>query len=259
MSKSSSDTVAQEKTAFENFCKELKKSCKDHNFTKEQTETILQFAKEQEPNKASIEQIVKKCDEFIKANADAKDATAEAEKKISDAEKKLEDSEDFQDFLRILAVTEGVPEKLDAIEKAKILDKYEVWVNDGRPRPSLGDKKPKVEKILRIYRRKHKGEQYLSYVVEGKSEQVGMKTDVIYGKLPDGTEDTSLVIGHNRYPTIKYNEKHAREVLEKAKRYTEKVDLRFVFQANVITIHNEENFFGDFDGLIQKSFAREVI
>lgn len=168
--------------------------------------------------------------------------------------------EDFKDFLRILAVTEGVPDKLSETDKEKIVDKYLIWVTQGRTKPSF----PKsiqsgVEEILRIYRRKWKGKQYLSYVVKGQSEQIGMTTDIVYGKNQDQEEDRSIVISRDRYPTIEYTEKEARKVLAKAKRYNDNVQLLFVFMTSTITIHNEDNFFGDFDSLIERAAKKEII
>lgn len=168
--------------------------------------------------------------------------------------------EDFKDFLRILAITEGVPDKLTEVEKEKIVDKYQIWVSQDRPKPSL----PKgvqsgVEEILRIYRRKWKGKQYISYLVKGQSEQIGMKTDIVYGKNQDQEEDKSIIISRDRYPTIEYSEKEARKILAKAKRYNSEVKLYFVFQTMTIAIQNEENFFGEFDKLVEKAMKKEII
>lgn len=168
--------------------------------------------------------------------------------------------EDFKDFLRILAVTEGVPDKLTEVDKEKIVDKYQIWVTQERPKPSF----PKavqsgVEEILRIYRRKWKGKQYISYLVKGQAEQVGMKTDIVYGKNQDDEEDRSIIISRDRYPTIEYNEKEARKLLAKAKRYNSEVKLLFVFQTMTMVVHNEENFFGDFDKLVEKAMKKEII
>jgi hypothetical protein len=188
-------------------------------------------------------------------------STGAQETELSDALLKPSDDDvaEFKEFINILRVTEGFPEKPTDEEKAVAMDKYLVWTDSGKPRPTLGDKKPEVQKITRIYRRKANGKQYLSYVVEGKSEQIGMETEITYGKTPSGDEDKTIVIERKRFPNKEYKEKEAREILKKAKRYTENVKLRFVFLGSVIPIHNEDNFFGDFDGLIEDSRKGKVI
>jgi hypothetical protein len=171
----------------------------------------------------------------------------------------LYETEDFKDFLRILAVTEGVPDKLEEVDKEKIVDKYNAWVKGDRPRPSLPKSVGGIEKITRIYRRKAKGTQFISYLVEGKHEQEGMKTDIVYGKNQDGEEDRTLIVGRNRYPTIEYTEKMARDLLKKAKRYNDDVKLYFVYQTMTIAVKNEENFFGDFDKIIERAMKKEIV
>jgi len=180
-------------------------------------------------------------------------------RKTQEAEDSNFDEKEFKEFLNILRITEEFPDTPTDEEKAVSIDKYLAWVEDGKPKPSLGERAPKVEKILRLYRRKANGKQYLSYVVEGKSEQVGMATDITYGETPGGQEDRSLIIGRTRHPTIPYNEKEARALLKKAKRYTESVQLRLVFLGQVITIHNEENFFKEFDEVIELVNQKKVV
>lgn len=260
---SSSPNKAQQKQNYENFLKELPGKCSESKFTTEQIDTIVKFAKEQEPNLKSQKLVIGKLEDISVQNGKDKEENykkqSEAEKELSEKESKIEDSEDFKDYLRILAVTGEISGEPSPQEKVKILDQYEVWVKDGRPKPSLGENKPDVEEILRIYRRKWKGKQYISFVVKGKSEQTGMKTDITYGKLQNGMPDKTLIIGRTRYPHIEWTNELAKEVLEKAKRYTEQVQLRFVFLNHVVPIHNEKNFFGDFDKLIEKGLMKQEV
>lgn len=171
------------------------------------------------------------------------------------------DQDDFKDFLRIATVTGSVPDDaLTNLDKDKLVDQYKAWVNDGKPKPQMPTLKTSVEEILRIYRRKAGGKQYLSYVVKGKSEQVGMETIISYAKSPDGSDDTSLIIGRDRRPVLEYTDKLAKELISKAKRYNpDTFQLRFVYQTATIVVNNEENFTGDFDKLMTKAMNKELI
>jgi len=172
------------------------------------------------------------------------------------------DEKDFADFLVILSSTGQISldEQPSELEQAKIIDQYEVWCNQGKPRPKLPQAIERgVEVILRIYRRKTNGKQWLSYVVKGQQEQVGMKSVPIYGQIQDGQEDKSIVIGHDRVPTIEWDEKKARLLLEKAKRYSENVQLCLVYQTMTLAVKNEPNFFGDFDRMVEKAMRKEII
>lgn len=172
------------------------------------------------------------------------------------------DEKDFADFLVILSSTGQISldEIPNELEQAKIVDQYEVWCNQGKPRPKLPQAVERgVEVILRIYRRKSNGKQWLSYVVKGQQEQVGMKSVPIYGENQDGQEDKSIVIGHDRLPTIEWDEKKARQLLEKAKRYSDNVQLCLVYQTMTLAVKNESNFFADFDKMVEKAMKKEII
>lgn len=163
----------------------------------------------------------------------------------------------FDTFVNIAKVTEQIPEDYDT---GKLKDVFKIWVKENSPRQfNFKELEAKVEIIMRLYRRKWKGRQYLSYVVKGQHEQVGMTTDIMYGKNGQGDTDTSIIIGRDRHPTLEWNEKLAREVLEQAKRYSDSVDMRFVFQNVTIVVTNEDNFFGDFDKLFAHATKKEII
>ena len=166
--------------------------------------------------------------------------------------------DDFGTFENIAKVTEQIPKGFDS---EKLRDVYEVWKEEGSKKQFDFQKLlDKVPKILKIYRRKWKGNQFISYVAKGQSEQVGMKTDIVYGENGAGEEDQSVIISRNRYPTIEYNEKLARKILEKAKRWLgDEVQLHFIFQSRNITVHKEENFFGDFDKLVENALEKKII
>lgn len=171
-------------------------------------------------------------------------------------------TEDFKDFLRIATVTGSIPEsKPTDLEQEKIVDQYKVWVDSGRPKPKMPESvKSGVEEIIRIYRRKVNGVQYLSYVVKGKSEQVGMETTVTYGKNGDGQEDKSIIIARDRKPVIKYTDKNAKELIQKAKRYhIDDYKLYFVYQTATVRVTNDDNFTGDFDSLMSRAMNKEII
>lgn len=248
---SSDATVAQVKKNFDSFVKEVKGRCEEAKFTKKQVKEMTDFCKGLKPSTESIEVITAKFSDIAEENARAHGAT----------EKDITKGRDFQQFIKILQVTEGLPEKFDDETRDKVMDKFEVWLKDDKPTPAMPKTSTEVEEILRIYRRKWKGKQFISYVVKGKDEQVGMRTDILYGKDGDGNEDTSLIVGRDRYPVLEYTEKLARELVKKAKRYNPDgtVELRFHYQNQPKVVNNEENFFGDFDKLIAKAFNNEMI
>jgi len=178
----------------------------------------------------------------------------------ADSFEELLETEDFKDFIRIATVTDNIPDsELSQLDKDMLVDQYKSWVEDGRPKPKMPELKSKVEEILRIYRRKVGGKQFISYVVKGKSEQVGMETELTYAKI-NGVEDRSLIIARRRYPSKPYSDKVARELISKAKRYNpDTFSMHFVYQTMTLTVMNEENFTGDFDSLVTKAMKRELI
>lgn len=178
----------------------------------------------------------------------------------SDFDSLFKTEETFKEFLRILTVTGQIgDEKLSELEKGKVVDQYLVWKEQGMQKPKLPASVERgVEVILRIYRRKELGKQWLSYVVKGQHEQVGIKSTPIYGSN-NGVEDRSIIIGYDKKPTIEYTEKKARELLAKAKRYTDNVQLRLVYQTVNIAVKNEENFFADFDEMVAKAMQKNII
>ena len=179
---------------------------------------------------------------------------------VTDSFEALLETEDFKDFIRIATVTDNIPDKeLTQLDKDLLVDQYSAWVEDGRPKPKMPELKNRVEEILRIYRRKVNGKQFLSYVVKGKSEQVGMETELTYANI-NGVVDESLIIARKRFPVMPYTDKLAKELIKKAKRYNpDSFKMYFVFQTMTLGVHNEENFTGDFDSLVTKAMKRELI
>ena len=182
------------------------------------------------------------------------------EEPVADSFEALLETEDFKDFIRIATVTGNIPDnELTQLDKDMLVDQYMAWIKDGRPKPKMPELKSKVEEILRVYRRKVGGKQFLSYVVKGKSEQVGMETELTYADI-NGVEDRSLIIARRRFPVLPYTEKLAKELISKAKRYNpDTFSMFFVFQTMTLGVMNEENFTGDFDSLVTKAMRRELI
>lgn len=250
---SSDETIAQTQKSWETFCKELPKKCEEAGFTKKQITAMKDFTKDLEPGLESVEKVTEEFMKVAEANAEAKG--------MSSAD--IQRAKKFGKFLKILEVTGELPEDMDDPKSKGIVeDKFKVWLQEGEPTPELKKEATKVEEILKIYRRKHKGEQFISYTVKGKDEQVGMKTDITYGKDGEGHEDTSIIIARTRYPTIPYTDKLAKELIAKARRHSEDgtVELHFIFRGANIHVQNEKNFLSsDFDGLVGHALNKEII
>lgn len=178
---------------------------------------------------------------------------------------KLSTTADFKDFLRIVVATGNISEddisSLTEITKARLVDKFQAWLAQGKPRPNMPATVEKaVEKIEKIYRIKSKGTQYMYYVIEGSPRAVGIDYKPVYAQITqaDGTklDDETRKIGEEKIPTIPYTEKEARALLDKAHRYTDNVGLYFVFGNVKIKVFNPENFFGDYDEMDQRAVQK---
>jgi hypothetical protein len=180
----------------------------------------------------------------------------------------IKSTDDFADFITVQIATGRIQRSdladLSIPEQDKLADAYEIWVSKGRPRPIMAkEDSVEVPKIQKIYRIKDKGRQFLACVIEGQSGKLGVELDPIYGKT-DGkngekVDDTSIITGHTKRHTIPYTDALAREMLAKAKRYNDQVQLYFKMNTINILVNHEENFTGDFDVLMKKALNREEI
>lgn len=247
---------------FDNFLKEVPKKCKDAGFTKEQTEEFMAFAKELEPGIESVQKVVT---EFGKIATQIPDSKTGAEGEIP----KLIASEDFQKFLKVQEVTGEIEEGLDISklsdqEQRAIIADYHGWVNAGRPKPQLSkEAKGKIEKINSLSKVKYLGNLFLTYICDGDVKSRGLEKIITYGKgkHPDGSTftDKNRIESEVPHYTIPYTEKKAKELWERCKVECVKPAMSIKMDERTFTVHDEENFFADFDVVIKKAMKGELI
>lgn len=207
---------------------------------------------------------IQNIDESMDESPISADADSPNERKFE----ALKNTEDFADFITVQIATGQIARSdlasLSERDQDKLADSYELWVSKGRPRPKLAaEDKVEVPKIQKIYRIKHNGNQFLAAVVEGRKGKLGVEMDPIYGKIDnekgEKVDDTSIIIGYKPRYTEPYTDAKARELLAKAKRYSDQVSLYFKMNTISIVVNHEENFTGDFDALMKKALNREEI
>lgn len=146
--------------------------------------------------------------------------------------------EDFKQFIAMMEVTGQVEDfdKVSTDEQRDIINKFYLWKEKGSPKAEMPKLKDDTEEeILKIYRVKHRGTQYIWYMTkEGK--RVGLEYDVTYaeedewvdGKMTGNKIKTDIVLDRKPRYTMEYTKELGEELLAKAHKYNDNPSCYFV-------------------------------
>ena len=183
--------------------------------------------------------------------------------------KDLIQTDDFKKFIKVQEAIGEIEEGLDVLslddeEARKIVADYHGWVNAGKPKPQLSkEAKGRIEKIRRITRRKHLGNQYITYIVDRKDQAVGLEWKFTYAKIKqqDGSfiEDKDTIVAREPKYTIPYTEKESKRLIERCQKEAVNPQFAFAMAGRTVTVNEVSNFTGNFDELMKKASKGEVI
>lgn len=184
---------------------------------------------------------------------------------------KLKEDKDFQEFIKNMKLTNQLaeaPEDLPIRQQRELINKFWAWDKAGKPGLQMPDFDSTRPQIVKVYRIKELGKQYLAYVNE-KSEKVGIETKKIYGTKqlqdPDDVSKTKTVEDKDnllktdvKY-TIPYAESKAKEFIEMALETYPNPTFYFIRKPRKVSVTETDNFTGDFDDLMKKANKGEII
>lgn len=168
----------------------------------------------------------------------------------------IKSQEDFKRFFAMLYATKKVSkESLDELpteQQHKIVNEYWKWEKKGKPEAEMPDLEDKEDQILKMYRAKIRGTQYIYYVRPDGTE-VGRETIPTYateeevgekgkptGKL---VEDKSKIIKTDYKYTIPYTKAKGEELLKKAYAYNDMPSCYFVIGTTKVKVADPETEF----------------
>jgi hypothetical protein len=146
--------------------------------------------------------------------------------------------EDFKQFIAMMEVTGQIDnfDKLSTDDQRDVINKYYLWKEKGSPKAEMPKLKDDTEEeILKLYRVKHRGVQYIWYMTkEGK--RVGLEYDVTYaeedewvdGKMTGNKITTDVVLDRKPRYTMEYTKALGEELLAKAYKYNDNPSCYFV-------------------------------
>ena len=176
----------------------------------------------------------------------------------------------FPDFIKQLVLTNSLKsddvDSLPLRQQREIVNKFWAWKQAGAPglqMAHLAFAKPVVQKVYRI---KHLGKQFLAFI--GNKGKEGITDVVTYGQKqvtdPEThqikfIEDKDNIIKKEPKYTIPYTESKARELMDMALETSVSPTFYFLRGKRKIQVTNHENFFGEFDSLMEKADEGRVI
>jgi len=140
------------------------------------------------------------------------------------SEKATISPEDLQEFLDLLAITGRKTTDLTPEEDRKIQNECWTWMQNGKPSAVMPTMKEKQETILKVYRTKRFGKQYIYYRnQDGPQGREYIKVYTQVGEIgedgkPTGkmVDDTSSLIETKEKYTIEYTKAFGEELVDKA-------------------------------------------
>jgi hypothetical protein len=245
MSKSNGGTSesAQLETKHKKFLEELHTKLESGSFTDSQSDEIKTLADSITPgDREGVAKVLALYKKFQKEN--------ESSNEIN--------HDDWNEFVVFAKATQMIPSDADTesfseSEQSDLVARFKQWIQKGKPAAinPLADEEP--EKILRVTRLRIFGRQKLTAIVKGKDLPMGIELVPQYRKYTDnGKEntDTTKVIANTRKYNIDYTEKFARELVTRCEKEAEHLQLTFKDGGRTIYIRNKENFFKDFDQVL---------
>jgi hypothetical protein len=146
--------------------------------------------------------------------------------------------EDFKSFIAMMEVTGQIEnfDKLATDDQRDVINKFYLWKEKGSPKAEMPQlKDDKEDEILKLYRVKHRGTQYIWYMTKD-GRRVGLEYDITYaeedewvdGKMTGNKVKTNTVIERKPKYTIEYTKEKGEELLELAYKYTDYPTCYFV-------------------------------
>lgn len=191
----------------------------------------------------------------------------EVEEEDFDRLKELSETEDFRTYLRIAVATGKMKEedfaKMDEHDKDIMIEDFEAWVKAGKPTPKMPEQVQKEIDVIHSMCKIKKGRDvFITYNVKGEDRTRNIEYKKLFGKRTGSDEiDETLITGEELIYEKPFEEKYAKELLKKAKLRNPdvKLSIKREGQAFSYAIHNEENFFKDFDSVFEKGSDRKMI
>lgn len=258
----SGNQAAQDEKAHKNFLKELKGRLEENNFTKEQSEQLLEEATKIEPGDTeALGKFMKKYSEIVEANQKAADEQHNSEQPKSKTDADFDEFVVFAQAVGMLRSDTKI-NKLTEDEIKELQPRFKQWISKGKPEAvnPLEDEEP--EKLLRLSRIKEFGKQWITCIISGHDTPVGIKKIPTYRKYKMNgrlLEDKTMVISTKDEYTIPFTKTKAEELVKRCQEESEKPGYTFKQGGKTITIRNPENFVGDFDDVIRKSSKGEPV
>jgi hypothetical protein len=151
--------------------------------------------------------------------------------------------EDFKKFISMLEATEQITDyqSLDTDSQRSIINKYYLWKEKGSPKaemPKLKDEKE--DEILKLYRTKHRGVQYIHYLTKdgrtvGKEyiHTYSTEEELDENNQPTGRQvpTTTIIKSEPKY-TMEYTKELGEKLLAQAFKYSDYPTCYFVVGPN---------------------------
>ncbi len=151
----------------------------------------------------------------------------------------ISSQEDFKQFVAMMEVT-GQLKNFDELaldEQREVINKYYLWKDKGSPKaemPKLKDEKE--HEILKLYRVKHRGIQYLWYMTTD-GQRIGLDYEEIHNQEDEYDENNQptgrktegkTIVDRKPHYTIEYTKQKGEELLALASKYNDYPNCYFV-------------------------------
>ena len=178
--------------------------------------------------------------------------------KTTTAQKATIDPADFEEFLELLKTTGQQVDELTPELERRLQNKCWTWIKNCKPKAVMPTLEEKEEIILKVYREKRVGIQYIYYRTNNGIQNKEFKYQA--EQIPEIIDDkpTGKTVDHptkkhliDSIPTVKYTKALGEELVEKALR-TSINPTFYIVQGNAKFKVDPEVFNNDFDETIRE-------